>query len=255
MTLGRRPLVALGIFVYLAGLFAFVPAGWIAPIFERATGGAAILGDSSGTLWHGKAALAVRSGGLYQRLANIEWRCNPLWLVTGRAHFTITGSAPDTDISAAISAGTSGVRIDDLKAVASASVVESVLPALGFVGPEGRLRVHATGLEITRMTVRGAATVEWENAGLRKWQWSDLGDYRIDATGAGDRADFKLTTLRGDLLLSGDGVWRPAQPDALQLKGIAENPNGRKDLELLLRMISGGATGPRQSFTLSLPAQ
>lgn len=255
MTLGRRHLVALGIVVYVVSVLAFVPAGWIAPVFERATGGAVILGDSKGTLWHGNAALAVRSGGLYRRVADIEWRCNPLWLFTGRARFALTGSAPDADIRASISVGARSVRIEDLQAVASASVIESVLPALAIVGPEGRLRVHAASLEISRMTISGAATLDWENAGLRKWQWSNLGDYRIEAKGAGERADFKLTTLRGDLLLSGDGVWRPAQPDAVQLKGIAENPNGRKDLELLLRMISGGATGPRQSFSLSLPAR
>ena len=184
----RIGLVALGLAAYVFSLVAFAPAGLLAPLLERASGGEATLGEARGTLWSGDATFAIRRGGIYRSVAQLEWRCNPLWVVAGRLRAAIALRAPDTELHATLQLRPGGLRIEDLQASAPAAFIESVLPIAGIAGPEGRLRLHADAIDLTRMSIAGTATLDWENAGLRQWQWSQLGDYRLEATGQGARA-------------------------------------------------------------------
>ena len=80
-----------------------------------------------------------------------------------------------------------------------------------------------------------------------------LGDYRLQITGNGERAEMKLATLRGDLRLTGTGEWRAAQPRIVQLRGTAEASAERKDLEPLLQMLGVRGSGIAQPFTWTVP--
>src|SRR5207249_8936958 len=154
-------------------------------------------------LWKGKGLLALRSGGAFRGIADLEWRCNPLSLFTGRLSVALSGVAPESRLRASVSVGAGSLRFQNVDASAPAALLEPALPAAAFARPDGRLRVLADSVEIGGAGVAGAATVEWLEAGVLQVQ--RLGDYRLQITGSGARAELKLATLRGDLGLTGVG--------------------------------------------------
>jgi hypothetical protein len=145
------------------------------------------------------------------------------------------------------------VRLQNLEANVPATLLESASAAAAFAKPEGSLRVKSDSIEIGKASVRGAASAEWIDAGLAGMQVPRLGDYRLQITASGDRADLRLSTLRGDLRLSGDGEWRAARPRVVQLRGTAQTPPERKDLEPVLRMIGARGVAGAQAFSWTLP--
>ena len=250
----RRPgvrLAVLGIAAYLVFLLANAPAAWLGFALERSSRGALALGDPAGTLWKGSGVLALRSGGAFRGVADLQWSCNPLSVLTGRLGVALSGVAPETQLRASVSLGAGSVRLQNVEVNAPASLVEPAIPAAAFAKPDGRLRVLADSLEIGRAGISGAATVEWLEAGMTGLQ--RLGDYRLQITGNGERAEMKLATLRGDLRLTGTGEWRAAQPRVVQLRGTAEASAERKDLEPLLQMLGIRGSGIPQPFAWTVP--
>jgi general secretion pathway protein N len=252
----RRPgvrLAALGLGAYLVFLAVNLPAAWMGFALERASAGALALGDPGGTVWTGRGVLALRSGAAYARVADIEWRCNPLSVFTGRLNFALSGAERETQLRASISLGAAAVHLQNVEANLPAAILESAIPAAAFAKPDGSLRVKAESLEIGKASVRGAASAEWIDAGLNGLQAPRLGDYRLQITASGDRAELKLATLRGDLRLSGEGEWRASRPRVVQLRGAAEVAAERKDLEPVLRLMGARGIGASQAFAWTLP--
>jgi len=244
-------LAALGIAAYLVFLLANAPAAWLGFALERSSRGMLALGDPAGTLWKGRGLLALRSGGAFRGVADLEWSCNPLSVLTGRLGVALSGVAPETRLRASLSLGLRSVRLQNVEANAPASVLEPAIPAAAFAKPDGRLRVLADSVEIGAAGVSGAATVEWLEAGVLQVQ--RLGDYRLQITGSGARAELKLATLRGDLRLTGAGEWRAAQPRIVQLRGTAEASAERKDLEPLLQTLGIRGSGTSRPFAWTVP--
>jgi len=252
----RRPgvlLVALGVGAYLVFLLVNLPAAWVGFALERASGGALALGEPGGTVWKGRGVLGARSGAAYARVAAIEWSCNPFSVFTGRLNIVLSGSDHETQLRASVSLGAAAVRLQNVEASVPAALLEGVMSAAAFAKPEGSLRVKAESVELGEASVRGAASAEWIDAGLSGMQAPRLGDYRLQITASGDRADLKLATLRGDLRLSGDGEWRASRPRVVQLRGTAEVAAEGKDLEPLLRLMGARGAGASQAFSWTLP--
>jgi len=248
---GDVRLAILGIGAYLVFLLANLPAAWLGFALERSSRGALALGEPSGTVWRGRGLLALRSGAGLRGIADIEWRCNPLSLLTGRLSVALSGIAPETRLRANVSLGSASVRLQNVEASAPAALLEPAVPAVAFAKPDGRLRVLSDSVEIGEARVVGAVTVEWLEAGAMQTQ--RLGDYRLQITGSGERAAVKLATLRGDLRLSGEGEWRAAQPRVVQFRGVAEAPAERKDLEPLLQLMGIAGPGPSRPFAWTVP--
>jgi general secretion pathway protein N len=240
----------LGAVAYLVFLVANVPAAWLGYALERASAGAVALGDPRGTVWKGQGALAVRSGNAYRSLAEIEWRCNPLGLFAGRLNFSLSGSAPGASLRASLSLGLRSLRLQNVEASVPAALIAPAFPVAAFAKPEGRLSVLADSLEIGPASVRGAATLEWAEAGAMGV--ARLGDYRLQITGSGESAAVRLSTLRGDLRVNGSGEWRAAQPRSVQMRGEAVASPARKDLEPLLVLLAGEGAGPSRPFAWSM---
>jgi len=250
----RRPgvrLAVLGMVAYLVFLLANVPAAWLGFALERSSRGALALGDPAGTLWKGSGLLALRSGGAFRGIADLEWRCNPLSVLTGRLSLALSGVAPETRLRASVSLGAGSLRLQNVEASAPAALLEPALPAAAFAKPDGRVRVLADSFEVGGAGVAGAATVEWLEAGMSGLR--RLGDYRLQVTGNGERAAVKLATLRGDLRFTGEGEWRAAQPRIVQLRGTAEAAAERKDLEPLLQALGIRGSGIPQPFAWTVP--
>jgi hypothetical protein len=252
----HRPIVRfgiLGVSAYLAFLLVNLPASWAGFVLERSSRGALVLGATAGTVWKGSGVLGLRSAGTYRHLADLQWSCNPLGAWAGKLNITLSGTAHDAQLRAGVTLGSAGASFRNVDATAPAAIAEPVFAAAAFAKPEGRLRLQADSLEIGEGRVRGAATVEWLDAGLGGFQAPRLGDYRLQITGSGERADLRLATLRGDLRLNAQGEWRAAQPRLLQLRGTADAAAGRKDLERLLPVLGLRNAAMPQSFAWSLP--
>ncbi len=244
-------LVVLGVGAYLVFLLVNLPASWLGFALERSSRGALSLGEPAGTVWKGSGLLALRSGGAFRGVADIEWRANPLPLLAGRLSVALSGAAPEAGLRASVSLGAGSVRFRNVEVNAPAVLLEPLVPAAAFAKPEGRLRVLADSFEIGGGGVVGAASVEWLEAGVL--QTRQLGDYRLQITGMGERAELKLATLRGDLRLTGGGEWRAAQPRIVQLRGLAEAAAERKDLEPLLQTMRIAGPGPSRPFVWTVP--
>ena len=156
-------------------------------------------------MWRGSGALALRSGGAWRRVADIEWRCHVLSLLLARAEFSVTGSGRDTQLRAVASLRAGGASFSDVDISAPAGVIEPLLAAAAFARPGGRLRLLADSIQVGAASLRGTASVEWTDAGLGGMSAQRLGDYRLQITGSGDRAELALSTLRGDLRVQRPG--------------------------------------------------
>src|SRR5262249_50046877 len=155
------------------------------------------------------------SGSGYQRIADIEWRCNPLSIFTDRLGINFTGSAPGATLRANVGLGPRSVKLQNLEVSGPVSVIEPAIPVAAFAKPEGRVRLTADSLEVGPKSVLGAATAEWSEAGMSGV--TRIGDYRLQVTGNGDRAAIRLSTARGDLRLNGNGEWSAAKPHEVQI--------------------------------------
>ncbi len=236
----------LGAAAYLVFLAVNLPAAWFGVVLERASGGAVALGDARGTVWKGRGSLAVRSGGSFRGVADVEWRCNPFSIFTGRLAVTLTGTAPGGSLKGNLGLGLRSVRLEKVDATVPVAFLQSAFPAAALVKPEGRVRISADSLEIGPASVRGAATVEWADAGMSGI--ARIGDYRLQINGSGDTAALRLATLRGDLRVNGNGEWRAAQPRQVQMRGVAEMSPERKELEPLLVLLAGPGAGNSRPF-------
>jgi len=252
----RRPaakLVLLGVAAYLAFLVVNLPAAWVGFALEHFSGGKLALGEPSGTAWSGQGALALPSSGSYRRLVELRWRLRPLELFRGRVSYAVSGSAPAALIRANLSFGMRDVTLNEVDASAPAGAFEQAIPALVLAKPGGWVRVRADHLEVGSGALRGAATLEWTEGGLPGLHTPRLGDYRLQVTGNGDRVDLRLATLRGDLRLNAQGEWRAAQPRTVQLRGVAQFPPDRKDLEALMPLLGIRGSGTSRPFLWTVP--
>jgi len=239
-------LALLGVAAYLVFLAATLPASWIHYALERASGGALALGETRGTIWNGRGALAARSGDGFRAIGDIQWRSNPLSIFTGKLNIAVTGSAPGADLKVNVGVGLRSLRVQNLDASIPVSMLEPAIPGAALVKPQGRVRVTADSLEIGPASVRGAATADWSEAGMSGI--ARVGDYRLQVTGNGDSAAIKLATLRGDLRVRGDGQWTAKEPGVVRMRGVAETSPGRKELEPLLTLVAGGGSGNMRQF-------
>lgn len=236
----------LGALAYLVFLVANLPASWFGYALERGSGGALALGDPRGTVWKGQGTLAIRSGDAYRGIAEVQWRCNPLAAFTGRFSVALSGTAPGAALRANLSLGLRSVRLQNVEASVPVALIGPAVPIAAIAKPEGRLHVVSESLEIGSAKVNGAATVDWAEAGLSGI--ARVGDYRLQINGSGDNATVRLSTLRGDLRVNGNGQWRAAQPRVVQMRGVAEISPGRTDLEPLLQLVAGQGSGTSRPF-------
>jgi len=227
----------------------FLPASWLGKMVERQTGGRLTLGDAQGTLWNGSAFVggAPGEGGSVTPLlpGRFAWRLSPLVLV-GRVDMqlenpqalaqpvTITGSWSAWQVSAG----------------------QLLLPAEGLAGlgaplntlvPSGVLRLSWDRLDLTRqpnsVAVTGRTILTMSDMGSRMAPIKPLGSYEMVMDWRGQQADLVLRTVRGALLLSGNGT---LQNGRLRFSGQASAADGYEEtlgnmLNLLgqRRMVNG----------------
>jgi len=239
-------LVALAV---LVTILAFLPAAWLGPMVERQTGGRLTLGDAQGTLWRGSAFVggAPGEGGAVTPLlpGRFSWRLSPLVLF-GQVSMDL---ANDQALA-------QPVRITGSWSQWQVSAGELLLPAEGLSGlgaplntlaPSGVIKLSWNLLDIARqgqmVAVSGRTVLSLSDMGSRMSPVKPLGSYEMAMDWRGQQADLVLRTVRGALLLSGNGALENGR---LRFSGQAQAAEGYEDtlgnlLNLLgqRRMVNG----------------
>ena len=244
--LGWLVVVALAIALTV---FAFLPASWLGTMVERQTGGRLTLGDAQGTLWSGSAFVggAPGLGGSVTPLlpGRFTWRLSPLVLV-GRVDMALENPQ----------ALAGPVQVTGSWSQWQVSEGQLLLPAEGLAGlgaplntlvPSGVIRLSWNRLDLARLpnsvAVTGRTTLSMSDMGSRMAPVKPLGSYEMMMDWRGQQADLVLRTVRGALLLSGNGT---LQNGRLRFSGQASAADGYEDtlgnmLNLLgqRRMVNG----------------
>jgi general secretion pathway protein N len=242
--------IGLGVLLYLIFLVATAPAIWFAKTASRFTDGAISLTRTRGTVWRGSAELhagAAASG--VRDLGRFQWRTQPWWLLLGRAQFSVQleGSAMRCQAALAV-APWRRVRVTGLEASFPASLVSLVYGPAAFFEPTGTIELRAADAELSAAGLVATIEAQWRGAGGRFTGPATLGDYRIDIAASGETAAIHLTTLRGNLELTGQGRWQVTGDGAIQFNGSAIPKADAAELEPLLRSLGRDLGGGRRQI-------
>lgn len=240
-------------------LLLFAPARWLAQALHSASGGQLQLLNPSGTVWQGQADLLL-TGGEGSRSASalpqgVRWRLG-LRLADGAPAVGLQLAAPcctPQPLALLLVPHWGGA---ELRLAASSSTWPADL-LLGLGTPwntlhlQGQLALQTQGLRLRwdqgRTSLQGGWVLDAQDVSSRLAQLRPLGSYRFEMKTAtdGHTATLNLSTLRGDLLLQGNGQWVGGR---LRFKGEAQAAAGREEALTNLLNIMGRRQGPRSVF-------
>ncbi len=209
-----------------------LPAAYLAPLIEAQTQGKFTLGDAQGTVWRGSAFLGSAPGknsAITPLLpGRFAWRISPLVLLgsvdvsvanaqalSNALH--ITGTWRELQISAA--------AID-----LPAERLSSLGAPLNTIQPSGQMRLSWQPLQIALAQdaphITGQMDLSMQDIASRLSPIKPLGAYNLHLTWQGTRAEAKLTTKKGPMLLDGAGTINNGR---LVFSGTAQAQAGQED--------------------------
>ena len=225
--------------VVLATAVAVAPAAWLGDLLTWRSPLRLI--HAEGTLWHGSGLIAVSDGQRARMIpGRVAWDVESPALFSGQLVFRVRHPGFDKTIRIAIDGR--AVRI----AAGEARVPAALLAVLGApfntVRPGGTLRLRWDTLDIVRDGFQGDVQMDWEDAQSALSPIAPLGSYRVVAEGRGARAEAKLTTLKGPLMLEGQASMENGR---IRFTGSAEaQPEMRASLSGLIAVL-GRRAGDR----------
>lgn len=241
--------LALLALVVAVTVLAFLPASWLGQMVEQQTGGRLTLGDAQGTLWNGSAFLggAPGEGGAVTPLlpGRFSWRLSPAVLV-GRVSMRVENPRALSQ-PLAIEGSWSDWQVSPGELLLPAAGLAGLGAPLNTLAPTGTIKLNWNALDVARqgqvVAVNGRTVLSMTDMGSRMSPIKPLGSYEMAMDWHGQQAALVLRTLRGPLLLSGNGS---LQNGRLQFSGQAEAAEGYEDtlgnmLNLLgqRRMVNG----------------
>lgn len=223
-------------------LVLWAPAAWVAGAVQAATQGQVQLQEPRGTLWNGSAWL-VLTGGADSRdramlPARLSWLLRPQWDGVRLALHSDCCTA--TPVLARLRPGWKGVdvQLGDSQLQLPADLLSGLGTPWNTVALQGRLRLSTEGLRLQwragRWSSQGQARLQALGVSSRLSPLRPLGSYQLDIAG-GDSPRLTLSTLNGDLQLSGQGQWVGAR---LHFQGEAwSSPEREAALSNLLNIL------------------
>lgn len=243
----------LGIVLYLAFLLATVPAAWVAAGAARLTGGTLLLADFDGTLWHGTGELhAGQPPGGVRALGTLRWQLSPWRLLLGAAQLDLSLEGQAVRAEGVLRVGHDWLEARDVSATAPAALASLAYGPVAFFDPRGTIELRVPQLELSGAGLVTDAEVRWRGAGGRFTGERSFGDYRLQLDGRGETAHLDLSTLRGDLELTGQGRWQVTGNGAFRFTGSATpRANAAPELEALLRALGPDRGNGRRDLRLN----
>ncbi len=236
----------------LLGLVWFAPARWLAAAVAHSQ--VVQLESPRGTLWRGSARLWLVGGAgstdravLAQRL---NWQLEPSWRGISLVLQADCCTPQPLRLTLGWTAGGPSLKLDDASSRWPAEVLTGLGTPWNTLQPAGRMVLQTQGLALSwrgqRMQLSGSAALELQDLSSALSTLQPMGSYQLKLAG-GEQPALSLSTLRGDLLLSGQGQWRP---QGLQFRGEARAAPGREDALANFLNIVGKRDGARTLISL-----
>ncbi|MFM0604933.1 type II secretion system protein N [Paraburkholderia sediminicola] len=238
------PWLVVAILASAAVMLMLLPAAWITPQFAKQTRGHINLVDPAGSLWHGSATLMLAAGSDMSAASllpgRIEWRTAFWPLFTGRVRMIMRHSEamPDpitvdiTPRSAIVTPGAMAVP---------ASLLSGLGAPFNTLDLQGDVRLAWSDWRSFNQEAFGQLTVTLNDVSSRVSLVKPLGSYRLLFQAQGVSSTLDLTTLKGPLMLTGNGSVSPASTSFHGTASAA--PEARDNLAGLLNLL-GRPSGP-----------
>ena len=213
-------------------VLVFLPATWLGPIVEKQTGGRLTLGDAQGTLWRGSAFIGGAAGanGAVTPLlpGRFAWRLSPMVLL-GQVDMALENSqALSQPIN--LTGSWSTWQVSPAALLLPAERLAGLGAPLNTLAPTGSARLSWSTLQLARsgqaIDVTGRTVLALDNMGSVMAPVKPLGSYEMTMDWAGQQARLSLRTVRGALLLSGNGTLDKGR---FQFSGQAQAADGYED--------------------------
>lgn len=177
-------------------------------------------------------AMRLRDGSLLPT-QTMHWNISFMPLLHGIVHARLQwGDQPPAE-AAELSASRSSVDVEHLHVLLPASLLSETAPILKPAEFHGVLEIYSKHLVLTQNGAEGEAVVDWLHAGSALSSIAPLGDYRLAMDGRGGVISINLSTVRGALVLEGQGSWIGARGLEFQGKAHASAGNEERLGELL----------------------
>lgn len=195
--------VALVAVVVAAVVVVAAPAAWLADWLAARSGWRLV--HPIGTVWSGSALVGIDDGAVTRLLpGRLAWRVDAIRPLAGEIALSLTHPAVDNPV--VIVATARGARIAAGAARAPAALLAAAGTPFNTLQPGGRLAVTWTEWRVAAGALDGQAELDWDDAQSALAPVVPLGSYRVRIESRGPRADARLTTTRGPLLLQGEGT-------------------------------------------------
>ncbi len=235
-------LAAVAVFGALLTFLFFCPAVWLAQLLEKQTAGRLTLGDPQGTLWSGSGFLGGAPGAKVAISpllpGRFVWRLSPLVLF-GQVEMRLENPEALAN-PVTISGSWDQWRVSSGSLLLPAERLVGLGAPLNTLVPSGQMRLSWDNLDLQRQQQRldlnGVTRLDLTDMGSVISAVKPLGSYRVDITWQGQRAQLALHTVRGALLLKGNGKLEDGH---FQFSGRAEAAAGQEQALANLLSILG----------------
>ncbi|MBC7453525.1 MAG: type II secretion system protein N [Massilia sp.] len=213
-------------------VLAFLPAAWLGTIVESRTGGRLTLGDAQGTLWRGSAFVGGAAGanGAVTPLlpGRFAWRLSPMVLL-GQVDMTLENpQALSQQVS--LEGSWSQWQLSPAALLLPAERLAGLGAPLNTLAPSGAMKLSWSTLQLARagnaVDITGRTVLALNNMGSVMAPVKPLGSYEMTMDWSGQKATLVLKTVRGALLLSGNGALDKGR---FQFSGQAQAADGYED--------------------------
>jgi len=239
-------------------LLVWAPARWLAWGVAQASQGQVQWLNPRGTVWQGSAQLLL-SGGAGSRQpqalpGRLHWSLSPTW--TGlrlgwRADCCMTEAA---SVQAALGWNTLQLQASDHRSNWPAALLTGLGAPWNTLQAEGQLQLRTEALQVNwaqgRLQMQGLLELNLQGMSSRLSPVKPMGSYRVALTGTPEGTPtpgLDLSTLRGPLLLSGQGQWVGQR---LRFTGEARAAEGHEAAFDNLLNILGRRQGARSLLSL-----
>lgn len=248
---GRAAAIGLGLGIAL-GLVAFAPARWLAQALPAP--GQLALTDARGTLWSGSARLWITGGAdssdrraLPQR---VHWRLALAWTQAELQLRADCCTPQALRVALRLKDGGPVLELADSQSSWPAELLAGLGTPWNTLQLSGQLALQTQGVQLrlsgAEPRASGQATLDLHNLGSALSTLKPMGSYRLALTLAPAQS-VQLQTLRGDLLLSGQGQFSGR---GLRFRGDAEAAPGREEALGNILNIIGKREGSRTLISL-----
>jgi general secretion pathway protein N len=227
--------VLLAVLAVIVTVAWFAPATWLGNVVAEHSRFRLVY--PSGTLWSGSAVLGISDGKTTRVLpGRIAWRVRWKEAIYGRLGLAIEHGTVEQAIR--VSYDGRMIQLGAGKALWPAAMLEVLGAPFNTISPGGQLRIRWGASQLSDAGFDGTVQVDWDDAQSALSPVAPLGDFRVVVNAAGGQGNARLTTLRGPLLLEGEGSMQGGQ---FQFSGTADaEPEMRSRLNGLI-----GVLGPR----------